>query len=756
MDLPIDHFRLLGVHPATDPQAVLNTLQQRLENPPREGFTDETLKAREELLRASADLLSDQARRRQYENTITALAGAADPLMPALEVPYSLETGGLLLLLEAGQGGDCLELTCRALQPPQAPALGSGREADLALLAGLASRASADELKQLRRFEQAAQTLDRGLHLLQRMGQRPDLRQQIAHELDRLAPFRVLDLISRDLSARAERQQGLDLLEELVQRRGGLDGEGDPEFSPEEFRLFFRQIRDFLTVQEQVDLFSRWGDNGSVAADRLAINALTASGFAQRKPERIAEARRRLEAGLHQQVEPALGHLHLLLGEVDRAQDQGPAGADPLAELCSRCREWLRTDVLPGYRDLEPNPDLESYFSDRDVQTWVEREDRRSGRHYAASGSPAAEADGPALTPGAAVIAGGAAAGALAGAAAAPLSDFELPPWPAFGAPASEPPAADSATASSAADRPGGSNRSRSRDGRVPLGLPPLRWPSLSLPAGRPLLVGAGAMLLAVLGLWGLQRRPAPTTVTTPPALRPQPGSPPGESANPSPASLLAPFLGGGSSGSGPAQAPVARGAASGGGVGAPGGSAPPAPPRPAATRFNGSSGLQTKGAPGVQASGSTVASADRPAAVATTAPPTSLPLRTADPDVIQLRFLLESWLAAKARVLAGMPLPSDLEELARTAAIERLMDERSADKRQGLTQHIKVRIKDLRIEERSPDRIALVATLLYSDELRDASGKVVERTPEITLSNLYVFGRDREAWRFVANRPAP
>ena len=44
----------------------------------------------------------------------------------------------------------------------------------------------------------------------------------------------------------------------------------------------------FLTVQEQVDLFSRWGDAGSAAADFLASMALTASGFAQRKPERIA------------------------------------------------------------------------------------------------------------------------------------------------------------------------------------------------------------------------------------------------------------------------------------------------------------------------------------------------------------------------------------------------------------------------------------------------------------------------------------
>jgi hypothetical protein len=132
-----------------------------------------------------------------------------------------------------------------------------------------------------------------------------------------------------------------------------------------------------------------------------------------------------------------------------------------------------------------------------------------------------------------------------------------------------------------------------------------------------------------------------------------------------------------------------------------------------------------------------------------------SLPLRTANPDLNQLRELLESWLAAKARVLAGMPVQSDLDELARSTAIEVLMQERTNDRQQGQTQHLKVSIRDLVIEDRTPSRIAVVATLLYSDEIREGSGRVVERTPEITLRNEYVFARDDGTWRFVANRPA-
>ena len=39
LDLPIDHFRLLGVSPTTDGTTVLRTLQQRLDRSPDQGFT---------------------------------------------------------------------------------------------------------------------------------------------------------------------------------------------------------------------------------------------------------------------------------------------------------------------------------------------------------------------------------------------------------------------------------------------------------------------------------------------------------------------------------------------------------------------------------------------------------------------------------------------------------------------------------------------------------------------------------------------
>lgn len=398
MELPIDHFRLLGVSPASDAQNVLHTLQHRLEKAPDQGFTLDAIRARADLLEASADVLSDPQRRQAYEAQLMEIeqVSEGEGVAAGLDVAPSKELGGLMLLLEAGMPLEAFEATIACLQPPQAPALGSGREADLCLLAALACRAAAAEMRGQRHYEAAAQLLQRGLQQLQRMGQLPEQRLQLSNDLHALLPFRVLGLVSRPLTSTQERAEGLELLESLVKRRGGLEGEDDPSLPRDDFQAFIKQIRLFLTVQEQVDLFERWARGGSAAAEFLASYALTASGFAQRKPERIAAARSRLEASAQPGIQPLLACLHLLLGQIEPAVQHFSSGAgpelkawaaeqadDPLAQLCAYCRDWLARDVLPGYRDIEVDADLEAYFADRDVQAFVDQQDRRQARGQA-------------------------------------------------------------------------------------------------------------------------------------------------------------------------------------------------------------------------------------------------------------------------------------------------------------------------------------------------------------------------------------
>ena len=669
MDLPIDHFRLLGVSASSDAQTVLRSLQQRLDRPPMEGYTAETLAGRAELLRASADLLSDEARRAAYEADLTALAGSGAHVVPALEIPSSKEVGGLLLLLEAGQPQEAFELACRGLQPPQAPALGSGREADLTLIAGMAALGASADYQEQRRYERAALMLQQGQQLLQRTGLRPDLRERLNGELERLTPYRVLDLLNRDLGAVEERREGLALLEQLVERRGGLEGENDPSFPPEEFRTFFKQIRSLLTVQEQVDLFSRWGDAGSAAADFLASTALTASGFAQRKPERIAAARQRLLASERPGIEPLLASLSLLLGEVDTARASFEAGAsrelktwtarqssDPLGQLCAWCRDWLSRDVLPGYRDMEADPDLDAYFSDRDVIAYVEREDRISGRSYAPVGAPEPTTS--------------------ADARASEELTWNFPPLDFSSGPLSPIPEGDNV------DAPGGEDEDEDEETGLGWSLPQIHsLPSLSLPKG-PWLVGGAALVaaLALAGAW---------------LLRPRPPRPPAIGVIEAP------------------QTPTENGTAA------------PTPEEPAA------------------------AVPDSPVA-------SIAPLTEPQPTEVQVKALLERWLAAKASVLSGGAMPGGIDAIARPDQVSRLANERSSDAVRGESQSIKVVITNLKLDQTSPGRIAATAELRYSDSRRAADGTVLDRTPETTIRNVYVFGRDDGRWRFAAQSPAP
>ena len=403
MDLPIDHFRLLGVSPSADAAAILHRLQTRCDGPPDQGFTHEALLKRNELLSRSADLLTDRDDRAEYESALIRLSASHPNETVGLDLPASSEVAGLILLWEAHGALEAFQMASHGLQPPQAPALGSGREADLTLLAALACRDAAVEEQGQRRYEAAAQLLVEGIQLQQRMGKLPDQQRRLEGDLEALLPFRILDLISRDLSDQASHQQGLTLLDQLVSRRGGLDGtdfvtsvEGSGSMTQDDFESFFQQIRRFLTVQEQIDLFSGWSDEGEAEAGFLAVVALTAAGFSRRKPECLEQARDRLQLLPDSELDPKplLGCLDLLLGNVREAEHHFAAirdaevqawflqhSGDNLAAQCEYCRAWLGRDVLPGYRDVDATAiDLDAWFADRDVQNHVERLDRQASR----------------------------------------------------------------------------------------------------------------------------------------------------------------------------------------------------------------------------------------------------------------------------------------------------------------------------------------------------------------------------------------
>ena len=391
MELPLDHYRLIGVNPSATSEEILRAFQLRLDKTPDEGFTYEVLTKRSELLRHTADLLTDPESRREYENLL--LDGSS-----GLEFSSNREVAGLILLWESGSPKEAFKIARKALQPPQTPALGSSREADLTLLAALAARDSAIQEQQLRSYSNAADFLHEGIQLLQRMGKLSERRKELEEDLVSLTPYRILDLLSRDLSDQESHQKGLSMLENLIIKRGGLEGNNKSEYgdylNQQEFEAFFQQIKPYLTVQEQVDLFLELQKRGSLEAGFLAFLSLTAIGFSRRKPEKLFEARRILKklnlSGLDSM--PLVGCLDLLLADIDQASARFSSSSDEnlrdwlnnypgnkLEAICIFCKNWLENDVLVGYRDIDSKGvDLDSWFEDREIQEFIEKLEKKS------------------------------------------------------------------------------------------------------------------------------------------------------------------------------------------------------------------------------------------------------------------------------------------------------------------------------------------------------------------------------------------
>ena len=284
MELPLDHFRLIGVSPSATSEEILRAFQLRLDKTPDEGFSYEVLTQRSELLRNTADLLTDPESRREYENLL--LNGAS-----GLEFSSNREVAGLILLWESGSPKEAFKLARKALQPPQTPALGSTREADLTLLAALTARDSAIQEQQLRYYSNSADFLQEGIQLLQRMGKLGEIRKDLEEDLASLLPYRILDLLSRDLNEQESHKKGLSMLENLIIKRGGLEGNNKFEYgsylNQQEFEVFFQQIRPYLTVQEQIDLFLELQKRGSLEAGFLAFLSFDSNWFRKKKARKV-------------------------------------------------------------------------------------------------------------------------------------------------------------------------------------------------------------------------------------------------------------------------------------------------------------------------------------------------------------------------------------------------------------------------------------------------------------------------------------
>ncbi|MFP4119583.1 IMS domain-containing protein [Coleofasciculus sp.] len=423
MRIPLDYYRILGLPIQATPEQLQVAYRDRTLQLPRREYSEVAIASRKELLDQAYAVLSDPEQRSSYDQSFlektynpesspslplesivsgaeTTATETIDPNNPSLDISKEQFVGALLILQELGEYELVLQLGQPYLHSRDSISLDKGHlgdpqlvRPDIFLTLALACLELGREQWQQGRYENAALSLETGQELLLSEGLFPTVRGEIQADLYKLRPYRILELLALPDENIAERRKGLQLLQDMLQERQGIDGSGDDQsgLSIDDFLRFIQQLRGYLTAAQQQTLFEAEARRPSAVATYLAVYALIARGFAQRQPALIARAKQMLmRLGRRQDVHLEQAVCALLLGQTEEAshalelsheyeplafiREQSQGAPDLLPGLCLYGERWLQNSVFPHFRDLaEQTASLKDYFADEQVQAYLEQ-----------------------------------------------------------------------------------------------------------------------------------------------------------------------------------------------------------------------------------------------------------------------------------------------------------------------------------------------------------------------------------------------
>ncbi|MEA5570907.1 IMS domain-containing protein [Calothrix sp. UHCC 0171] len=430
MRIPLDYYRILGLPLAASEEQLRQAYSDRIVQLPRREYSHAAVASRKQLIEEAYVVLSDTKERKAYdklylahaytpdagkdvavavENRVAANAEKIDTRALSIEVNQDELVGALLILQELGEYEQVLKLGRPYLVNKQNSShhkldnstsnstsnieLDTALERpDVVLTVSLACLELGREQWQQGHYENAAISLETGEELLAREGMFPSVRVEIQADLNRLRPYRILELLALPEDKTSERRQGLQLLQEILEERGGIDGSGNDQsgLSIDDFLRFVQQLRHYLTVNEQYKLFEAESKRPSSVATYLAVYACIARGFTQRQPALIRQAKQMLiRLGKRQDVHLEQSLCALLLGQTEEAtralelsqeyevlafiRETSQDSPDLLPGLCLYGERWLQNEVFPHFRDLvSQSASLKDYFANPQVQSYLE------------------------------------------------------------------------------------------------------------------------------------------------------------------------------------------------------------------------------------------------------------------------------------------------------------------------------------------------------------------------------------------------
>ncbi|MEH2420039.1 MAG: IMS domain-containing protein [Nostoc sp.] len=426
MRIPLDYYRILGLPLAASDEQLRQAYSDRIVQLPRREYSQAAISSRKQLIEEAYVVLSDPKERSTYDQLYLAHAYDPDNLAAAavalenrtestkrgsdtqslgIEITQDELVGALLILQELGE----YELVLKLGRPYLVNKNGvtsarkgnnladeeiheSAEHPDVVLTVALACLELGREQWQQGHYENAAISLETGQELLAREGLFSSVQAEMQADLYKLRPYRILELLALPQEKTAERRQGLELLQNLLEDRGGIDGTSNDEsgLNIDDFLRFIQQLRNHLTVAEQHKLFEAQSKRPSAVATYLAVYALIARGFAQRQPALIRQARQMLmRLGKRQDVHLEQSLCALLLGQTQEAtrvlelsqeyealafiREKSQDSPDLLPGLCLYAEQWLQHEVFPHFRDLaNQQAFLKDYFANQQVQAYLE------------------------------------------------------------------------------------------------------------------------------------------------------------------------------------------------------------------------------------------------------------------------------------------------------------------------------------------------------------------------------------------------
>ena len=426
MRIPLDYYRILGLPLAASDEQLRQAYSDRIVQLPRREYSQAAIASRKQLIEEAYVVLSDPKERSSYDqlylshaydpdNTATTKVavenrgantnGHFDVQSLSVEISSEELVGALLILQELGEYELVLKLGRNYLGNQNgkvAPRNGHHRSSDelpenserpdIILTVALACLELGREQWQQGHYENAAMSLETGQEMLFNEGIFPSVQAEIQADLYKLRPYRILELLALPQEQSIERRQGLDLLQSILDDRGGIDGTGNDQsgLNIDDFLRFIQQIRHYLTVGEQHKLFDAESKRPSAVATYLAVYASVARGFTQRQPALIRHAKQMLmRLSKRQDVHLEQSLCALLLGQTEEAtrvlelsqeyealaliREKSQDSPDLLPGLCLYAEQWLQNEVFPHFRDLSrQQASLKDYFANPQVQAYLE------------------------------------------------------------------------------------------------------------------------------------------------------------------------------------------------------------------------------------------------------------------------------------------------------------------------------------------------------------------------------------------------